>query len=142
MDTDKEGRGLRELRELAPIADMDTALQPGDIPFRRRATKRLVLGFCGALGIAAFFVVVCNEGDLPKSPLWSVFSAPPFGYYVVGFIESVTKHPYRELPRIWRTLKLSDRVLLGVFLFFAISLVLLLVAASLLHLWLIARGDG
>jgi len=121
---------------------MDTAIQSEAVQFRKRATKKMVLGFCAALGIGAFFVVVCHEGGLPKSPLWSIFSALPFAYYVTGTIESIPQRPYRDLGTVWRTLKSSQRVLLGVLLFLATSLVFMLGAASFFHLWLIVYGDG
>jgi hypothetical protein len=121
---------------------MAAAIQTEGVQFRKRATLKMVLGFCAALATAAFFVLVCNEGDLPKSPLWSIFSTVPFAYCVIGTIESTTHRPYRDLAADWKTLKTSQRVQLGIFLFFAGLLVFTLAAASLFHLWLIAHGNG
>ncbi len=121
---------------------MDAALQIDGIQFRKRANKKAALGLCGALAIGAFFVIVTNEYDLPKSPMWSIFSAVPFVYGVIGMIESVTRRPYRELSESWKTLKRSQRWILGFFLLESGFLVFLFVAASLFHIWLIVHGDG
>lgn len=110
--------------------------------FQKRATVKQVFGGVVALGIGAFFVVVCNDGYLPKSPLWSVFAAVPFAFCVIGTIESVSRRPYRELAGSWKTLRKSQRVQLGLFLTAAAVLAFELGIASLFHIWLIAHGDG
>ena len=120
---------------------MSPAIPSQDALFEKRAARRMLLGFCSALGIGAFFVVVCSKGFLPNSPLWSVFSAVPFTYFVMGSIETMIHRPYRDLATGWKTLKVSDRVLLGFLLFHCTLLVLVLSTASLLHLWLIAFVD-
>jgi hypothetical protein len=110
--------------------------------FQKRATMKQVFGGIGALGIGAFFVVVCNDGYLPKSPLWSAFAAVPFAFCITGTIESVSRRPYRELAGSWKTLRKSQRVWLGIFLSLAALLVFELGVGSLFHIWLIAHGDG
>lgn len=121
---------------------MDAVVQPDDVLFRKRATRKMLLGFCGAFGIGAGFVVVCNDGYLPNSPLWSAFSAVPFVFFVAGMVECIIQRPWRELRSVWRTLKKSKRVLLGTFLSSAGFLAFILFIASLFHIWLIAFRDG
>jgi hypothetical protein len=120
---------------------MDTPIDTLGVRFLKRATWKMVLGFCGAFGIGAFFVIITNEGDLPKSPLWSVFAAVPFMYCVIGTIETVIQRPYRDLRAVWKTLKRSKRILLGLFLIEAAFLTFILGVASLFHLCIIAYGN-
>ena len=114
-----------------------------EIPeFRKRASKKATFGFCGAIAIIAPLVVLSNDGYIPKSVLWAFLAAVPFAYYVIGTIELITLHPFREMTRAWQALQRRQKAALCMFLVLVGSLVFILGVASVFNVWIIARGDG
>src|ERR1043166_3576386 len=81
--------------------------------FRRRATKKVGLGFLGCLLIVGLFVGISFAGYMPGNPFMLIPAGIPFVYVCAGLVELITGRPFQELADAWMTLKGWQRGIIG-----------------------------
>ncbi|SRR6266516_3682427 len=81
--------------------------------FRRRALKKLVLGFVGFLLMAGLFVGISFAGYMPANPFMLIPAGIPFVYFCIGSVELITGRPFQQLADSWMALKGWQRGVIG-----------------------------
>ena len=89
---------------------MDTSTTKQE--FRRRAFKKMGLGFLGCLLMVGFFVGLSFAGYMP-GPFTLIPAGIPFVYFCIGFLELVTGKPFQHFAESWMALKGWQRGIIG-----------------------------
>lgn len=89
---------------------MDTSTTKQE--FRRRASKKLVLGFLGCLLMVGLLVGLSFAGYMP-GPFTLIPAGIPFVYSCIGFLEVVTGKPFQHFADSWMALKGWQRGIIG-----------------------------